>query len=121
MFRKTRNRKKIKGDENKMNFKEFFKTCFSLCLIIFLFSVLTVFFHEATHIALNDFRFDGVCAFNCNKMVSDGLLGNGYTPFGVYLNYPINPLAENELVAWISGYFFAITITLFLIIKKVIE
>lgn len=79
--------------------------------LLFLFLVLTVFFHELTHIVLNGLGVDGICFFNCNPMKEKGLLGNGYTPFGVYLSNPKNSLAENEEIAWWSGWIFSGVIT----------
>lgn len=63
--------------------------------------------HELTHIALNDFRFNSVCFLNCKSMDSVGLLGSTFTPVGVYLSSPINPIAKNEDVTNFSGFVFA--------------
>lgn len=74
--------------------------------ILFIFIITTVSFHELTHVALNGFRVDGVCFLDCRQMDNGGLLGTGYTPFGVYLTNPKYDLAENELIAHSVGLVF---------------
>jgi hypothetical protein len=62
-----------------------------------------VFSHEMTHVALNGFRVDGYCFFDCRPMDNAGLAGNGYTPVGVYLSEPKNAFAEREELPTIVG------------------
>lgn len=88
-----------------------------LFLLTLLFSTWVV-FHELTHVALNDFRVTGVCLFDCNPMLETGLTGK-YTPFGVYLSEPVNPIAESEEVAHVSGLGFALIG--FVVFKKILE
>jgi len=91
------------------------KTYFRISFFVVWF-VSMVFFHELTHVVLNGFRFDGVCFLNCGAMDNAGVLGNGYTPLGVYLSEPVNALAKNEFVAHASGI-----VTGFLFTNKVIK
>jgi len=55
--------------------------------------------HELTHVTLNNFRVNDFCFLNCREMATLGVTGNGYTPIGVYLKEPINPMALNEGIA----------------------
>ena len=73
-----------------------------LVFVLVFFSVL-VLAHEFTHIALNGFRVDSFCFFNCLSMDVPGFFGNGYTPFGINLTEPTYPLAKNELLAMTGG------------------
>ncbi len=79
------------------------KTVILMNIFLFTFLFGYVFFHEATHVALNEFRVDGACVLNCKPMDSVGIFGNNYTPVGVYLSHPINPIAKNETIAHVSG------------------
>ena len=81
--------------------------------LVFLFTL----FHETTHIALNGFRLDSVCFLDCKPMASAGLMGNNYTPVGVYLTKPINPIAQNEDVANLSAIGLT-SLVAFLAVKK---
>ena len=72
-------------------------------LIVFVLLSLNIFGHEYTHVALNNYRLDNVCILNCEPMENKGILGNNYTPIGVYLSEPINPIAKDEVVASVGG------------------
>lgn len=79
-----------------------------------------VFFHELTHVALNNWRVEGFCIGMCEMSVP-GLLGNYYTPVSVYLTRPVLPLAENETIAGAVGlaaFAFVILFSVFLIRKR---
>ena len=76
---------------------------FSVALSLFSAGAAFVFSHELTHVALNGFRVDGYCLFDCNPMGNVGLAGNNYTPVGVYLSEPKNPFAEKEELPTIVG------------------
>ena len=73
---------------------------FSLVILCFF---VAGFVHETTHVALNDWRVDSVCVFNCAPMGIAGVFGNGYTPFGVHLSEPKNPIAEDETAPTFAG------------------
>jgi len=69
------------------------------------------FIHEFTHVALNNFGVTSFCLLNCESMNTIGILGNNYTPLGVQLTEPSQPLAKNESVANLAGLGFLCLVT----------
>lgn len=76
--------------------------------------------HEMTHIALNDFRVDAICILDCELMIEKGFFGNHYTPFGVYLAHPINPIARDEYLAHATGLISSVIFGI-IFYKKILE
>lgn len=91
------------------------RTVALLVLFVFISFIAMVIVHEGTHVILNGGRVDGICILNCNPMEEGGMLGNHYTPFGVYLTEPVNPLAKDENIAGFAGVI-GFAVCLFLLI-----
>lgn len=80
--------------------------------ILFIAVFAYAFFHEFSHVALNEFRVEGFCILNCPPVENLGIFGNHYAPMAVKLSEPIRPLAKDENIAFAVGTI-AFTITIF--------
>lgn len=84
-------------------------------MLLFVSAMVGAIVHEATHIILNDGRFERICILDCPPKEGMGFFGNHYTPVGVYLTEPINSLAKDENIAGATGTI-AFALTLFALI-----